>query len=83
MRDTDRKQELFYTKNALKTRAEMGKMGQRRNRSVTTPALRWDNLQETHGPPPPSHSILISADLCGSVFHRSNHPGGENTGDNV
>ncbi|MDQ0291397.1 hypothetical protein [Oligosphaera ethanolica] len=31
-----------------------------------TPALRWDNLQETHGPPPPSHSTLISADLCGS-----------------
>ncbi|MDQ0288974.1 hypothetical protein [Oligosphaera ethanolica] len=40
-----------------------------------TPALRWDNLQETHSPPPPSHSTLISADLCGSVFHRSNHPG--------
>ncbi|MDQ0290416.1 hypothetical protein [Oligosphaera ethanolica] len=36
-----------------------------------TPALRWDNLQETHGPPPPSHPTLISADLCGSVFHRS------------
>jgi len=39
-----------------------------------------DNLQETHGPPPPNHPTLISADLCGSVFHRSNHPGGENTG---
>ncbi|MDQ0288112.1 hypothetical protein [Oligosphaera ethanolica] len=38
---------------------------------VYTPALRWDNLQETHGPPPPSYSTLISADLCGSVFHRS------------
>ena len=50
---------------------------------VYTPALRWDNLQETHGPPPPSHPTLISADLCGSVFHRSNHPGGENTGDNL
>ncbi|MDQ0289371.1 hypothetical protein J3R75_001478 [Oligosphaera ethanolica] len=36
-----------------------------------TPALRWDNLQETHGPPPPSHPTLISADLCGSGFHRS------------
>ncbi len=30
-----------------------------------------DNLQETHGPPPPNHSTLISADLCGSGFHRS------------
>ncbi|MDQ0291679.1 hypothetical protein [Oligosphaera ethanolica] len=30
-----------------------------------------DNLPETHGPPPPSHPTLISADLCGSVFHRS------------
>ncbi|MDQ0289584.1 hypothetical protein [Oligosphaera ethanolica] len=30
-----------------------------------------DNLQETHGPPPPSHSTLISAVLCGSGFHRS------------
>ncbi|MDQ0290656.1 hypothetical protein J3R75_002763 [Oligosphaera ethanolica] len=36
-----------------------------------TPALRWDNLQETHGQPPPNHPTLISADLCGSVFHRS------------
>ncbi|MDQ0288322.1 hypothetical protein [Oligosphaera ethanolica] len=45
-----------------------------------TPALRWDNLQETHGPPPPSHSTLISADLCGSVFHRSNHPVGKTPG---
>ncbi|MDQ0291823.1 hypothetical protein [Oligosphaera ethanolica] len=41
------------------------------NRSVYTPALRWDNLQETHGPPPSSHPTLISADLCGSVFHKS------------
>ncbi|MDQ0289586.1 hypothetical protein [Oligosphaera ethanolica] len=40
-------------------------------------------MQETHGQSPPSHSTLISADLCGSVFHRSNHPGGENTGDNM
>ncbi|MDQ0288120.1 hypothetical protein [Oligosphaera ethanolica] len=40
-----------------------------------TPALRWDNLQETHGQPPPNHPTLISADLCGSVFHRSVHPG--------
>ena len=48
-----------------------------------TPALRWDILQETHGPPPPNHPTLISADLCGSVFHRSNHSGGENTGDNL
>ncbi|MDQ0290977.1 hypothetical protein [Oligosphaera ethanolica] len=39
-----------------------------------------DSLQETHGQSPPSHPTLISADLCGSVFHRSNHPGGENTG---
>ncbi|MDQ0291740.1 hypothetical protein [Oligosphaera ethanolica] len=40
---------------------------------VTTPAGKnsGDNLPETHGPPPPSHSTLISADLCGSVFHRS------------
>ncbi|MDQ0288102.1 hypothetical protein [Oligosphaera ethanolica] len=37
-----------------------------------TPALRWDNLQETHGQPPPSHPTLIFADLCGSGFHRSN-----------
>ncbi|MDQ0290813.1 hypothetical protein J3R75_002920 [Oligosphaera ethanolica] len=28
-------------------------------------------MQKTHGQPPPSHSTLISADLCGSVFHRS------------
>ncbi|MDQ0288629.1 hypothetical protein J3R75_000736 [Oligosphaera ethanolica] len=28
-------------------------------------------MQETHGPPPPSHSTLISADIYGSVFHRS------------
>ncbi|MDQ0290290.1 hypothetical protein J3R75_002397 [Oligosphaera ethanolica] len=28
-------------------------------------------MQETHGPPPPSHPTLISADLCGSRFHRS------------
>ncbi|MDQ0289549.1 hypothetical protein [Oligosphaera ethanolica] len=42
---------------------------------VTTPALRWDNLPETHGPPPPSHPALISVVLCGSVFHRSVHPG--------
>ncbi|MDQ0288746.1 hypothetical protein [Oligosphaera ethanolica] len=48
-----------------------------------TPALRWDNLQDTHGPPPPSHPTLISADLCGSGFHRSNHPGEENTGGNL
>ena len=48
-----------------------------------TPALRWDNLPETHDPPPPSHPTLIFADLCGSVFHRSNHPGGENTRDNL
>ncbi|MDQ0288406.1 hypothetical protein [Oligosphaera ethanolica] len=48
-----------------------------------TPALRWDNLQETHGQSPPSHPTLISADLCGSVFHRSNHPGREFTGDNL
>ncbi|MDQ0289157.1 hypothetical protein [Oligosphaera ethanolica] len=54
-----------------------------RNRSVTTPALRWDNLQETHGPPPSSHPTLISADLCGSVFHRSNHPGREFTENNL
>ncbi|MDQ0291300.1 hypothetical protein [Oligosphaera ethanolica] len=54
-----------------------------RIRSVTTPALRRDNLPETHGPPPPSHPTLISADLCGSVFHRSNHPGGESTVDNL
>ncbi|MDQ0288597.1 hypothetical protein [Oligosphaera ethanolica] len=40
-------------------------------------------MQETHGQPPPSHPTLISADLCGSVFHRSDHPGGENTGDNL
>ncbi|MDQ0290187.1 hypothetical protein [Oligosphaera ethanolica] len=25
-----------------------------------------DNLQETHGQSPPSHSTLIAADLCGS-----------------
>ena len=50
---------------------------------VYTPALRWDKLQETHGPPPPSHPTLISADLCGCGFHRSNHPGGENTGDKL
>ncbi|MDQ0289425.1 hypothetical protein [Oligosphaera ethanolica] len=42
-----------------------------RSQSVYTPALRWDNLQETHGPPPPNHPTLISADLCGSGFHRS------------
>ncbi|MDQ0288111.1 hypothetical protein [Oligosphaera ethanolica] len=35
-----------------------------------TPALRWDNLQETHGQSPSSHSTLISAGLCVSVFHR-------------
>jgi len=40
-------------------------------RSVYTPALRWDNLQETHGQSPPSHPALISADLCGSGFPRS------------
>ncbi|MDQ0291356.1 hypothetical protein [Oligosphaera ethanolica] len=28
------------------------------------------------------HPISM-ADLCGSVFHRSNHPGGENTGDKL
>ncbi|MDQ0288674.1 hypothetical protein [Oligosphaera ethanolica] len=33
-----------------------------------TPALRWDNLQETRGPPPPSHPTLISADLYGIGF---------------
>ncbi|MDQ0291787.1 hypothetical protein J3R75_003894 [Oligosphaera ethanolica] len=36
-----------------------------------TPALRWGNLQDTHGQSPPSHSALISADLCGSGYHRS------------
>ncbi|MDQ0291786.1 hypothetical protein [Oligosphaera ethanolica] len=30
-----------------------------------------DKLQDTHGQSPPSHSALISADLCGSGFHRS------------
>ena len=50
---------------------------------VYTPALRWDNLPKTHGPPPPNHPTLISADLRGSVFHRSNHLVGENTGDNL
>ncbi|MDQ0287897.1 hypothetical protein [Oligosphaera ethanolica] len=40
-------------------------------------------MQETHGPPPPNHPTLISADLCGSVFHRSVHPGREFTGDNL
>ncbi|MDQ0290719.1 hypothetical protein [Oligosphaera ethanolica] len=39
-----------------------------------TPALRWDNLPETHDPPPPSHPTLIPADPCGSMFHRSNPP---------
>ncbi|MDQ0291950.1 hypothetical protein [Oligosphaera ethanolica] len=29
------------------------------------------NLQDTHGQSPPSHPTLISADLCGSGFHRS------------
>ena len=39
-----------------------------------------DNLQETHGQSLPSHSILISADLCGSVFHRSNYSCGGGDG---
>ncbi|MDQ0291355.1 hypothetical protein [Oligosphaera ethanolica] len=30
-----------------------------------------DNLQDTHCQPLPSHATLISADLCGSRFHRS------------
>ena len=38
---------------------------------VYTPALRWDNLPETHGQSPPNHPTLISADLCDSGFHRS------------
>ncbi|WP_307259728.1 hypothetical protein [Oligosphaera ethanolica] len=29
-------------------------------------------MQETHGPPPPNHSTLISADLYGNGFHRIN-----------
>ncbi|MDQ0288498.1 hypothetical protein J3R75_000605 [Oligosphaera ethanolica] len=28
-------------------------------------------MQETHDHSPPNHPTLISADLCGSVFHRS------------
>ncbi|MDQ0290536.1 hypothetical protein J3R75_002643 [Oligosphaera ethanolica] len=28
-------------------------------------------MQETHGQSPPSHWTLISANLCGSGFHRS------------
>ncbi|MDQ0290639.1 hypothetical protein J3R75_002746 [Oligosphaera ethanolica] len=28
-------------------------------------------MQETHGQSPSSHPTLISADLCGNVFHRS------------
>ncbi|MDQ0289294.1 hypothetical protein J3R75_001401 [Oligosphaera ethanolica] len=30
------------------------------NRSVYTQALRWDHLQETHGPPPSSHYIRVA-----------------------
>ncbi|MDQ0289751.1 hypothetical protein [Oligosphaera ethanolica] len=33
-----------------------------------TPALRWDNLPETHGPPPPSHPTLISATFAAACF---------------
>jgi len=40
-------------------------------------------LPETHGQSPLNHSTLISADLYGSRFHRSNHPVGGNPGDNL
>jgi len=43
---------------------------------VYTPALRWDNLQETHGPPPPSHPTLISATFAAAESQRAQSSSG-------